>query len=60
LKQGANKEILEYMASTWPAAFFSKGIYGLLPIQIIPFGIIGAVLGYWLAIRWKFWWDNHA
>ena len=51
----AKKEVLNYMADNWPSNFFPQPAYAILPIQIISFGIIGAVIGYWLAVRFKYW-----
>ena len=51
----AKKEVLSYMANNWPINFFPQPAYAILPIQIISFGIIGAVIGYWLAVRFKYW-----
>jgi len=51
----AKKEVLSYMADNWPINFFGQPAYAILPIQIISFGIIGAVTGYWLAVRFKYW-----
>jgi hypothetical protein len=51
---------LSYMASNWPALFFTKAIYAVLPIQIVSFGILGSITGHWLAVRFKYWQENHA
>jgi len=51
----AKKQVLEYMADNWPINFFPQPAYAVLPIQIVSFGIIGAVTGYWLAVRFKYW-----
>ena len=50
----------DYMTSNWPANFFSQPMYAILPIQIISFGVIGSVIGYWLAVRFKYWQTHHA
>jgi hypothetical protein len=51
----AKKQVLEYMADNWPINFFPQPAYAILPIQIVSFGIIGAVIGYWLAVRYTYW-----
>lgn len=48
-------DVLSYMASNWPTNFFAQPAYALLPIQIVSFGCIGSVVGYWLAVRFKYW-----
>ena len=44
-----------YLAQRWPATFFSNSIVSILPIQMVSFGTLGAVAGYWMAIRYKYW-----
>ncbi|HAL44794.1 MAG: hypothetical protein A2Y12_07670 [Planctomycetes bacterium GWF2_42_9] len=46
---------LGYMSASWAPVFFSKTVISILPIQMIAFGSIGCVWGYWLAARYKFW-----
>ena len=53
-------EMLDYMASAWPAVFYRKSICAVLPIQIVSFGILGSITGYWLAVRFRYWQENHA
>jgi hypothetical protein len=48
-------DVLSYLASNWPANFFAQPVYALLPIQIVSFGCIGSVVGYWLAVRFRYW-----
>jgi hypothetical protein len=54
------EDVLKYMAANWPAAFFTQPYAAILPIQFIAFGIIGAVTGYWLAVRWKYWKEHQS
>lgn len=49
------KPIIEHLAGAWPAAFFTKTSLSVLPVQMVAFGCIGAVWGYWLAVRFKIW-----
>jgi len=44
-------ESLSYMVKTWPVDFFPKSIYAIIPTQFISFAILGAMTGYWIAIR---------
>ena len=51
-----NKEVvLQYLAERWPAVFFSNPSVCILPVQIVAFGTLGSVAGYWLAIRYNYW-----
>jgi hypothetical protein len=43
------EEVLLYFAGRWPALFFSSPVLTVLPIQVVVFGTIGSIAGYWLA-----------
>jgi hypothetical protein len=49
------KGLLEHVASRYPAIFFANGILAILPVQIVAFGVLGSVAGYWAAIRYDYW-----
>jgi hypothetical protein len=49
------QNLLEHLAKSWPAAFFSNTVISVLPVQMVAFGTLGAVAGYWLAVRYKYW-----
>jgi hypothetical protein len=51
----AKQELLQYLAQRWPATFFSNSVISILPIQMVAFGTLGAVAGYWMAIRYRYW-----
>lgn len=51
----AKLSTFEYLASSWPAVFFAKSVLGILPVQMVAFGFIGAIWGYWLAVRYRYW-----
>jgi hypothetical protein len=38
-----------------PATFFASSTLAILPLQLVAFGAIGAVIGYWMAIRYRYW-----
>lgn len=50
-----NPELLKYLVGHWPAAFLNKSVLAVLPVQMVAFGTLGAVLGYWLAVRYNYW-----
>jgi len=50
-----SKEILQHLVQNHPANFFSSPIMAILPIQIVAFGTIGSIVGYWLAVRFNYW-----
>jgi len=51
----AKYDAINYLAQNWPAVFFSNAAISILPVQIVAFGTIGAIAGYWAGIRYDFW-----
>ncbi|HPD48234.1 MAG TPA: hypothetical protein P5279_15850 [Anaerohalosphaeraceae bacterium] len=51
----AKRDVLEHMVESWPEAFFARSVCAVLPIQFAAFGAIGAVIGYWSAIKYAHW-----
>ncbi len=49
------KPIIEHLVNTWPAVFFANSIAAVLPVQMVAFACLGAVWGYWLAVRQHLW-----
>jgi hypothetical protein len=49
------QDALQYFIEHYPRAFFSNAAISILPVQMVAFGTLGAIAGYWLAIRYKFW-----
>jgi len=48
-------DVLEYTLGHVPAVFFPHAAASILPIQIVVFGTLGAIIGYWLAVRYIYW-----
>jgi len=44
-----------YLVQNWPAAFFSNSVISVLPVQMVTFGTLGSIAGYWMAIRYEYW-----
>jgi hypothetical protein len=51
----AKPSALEPLAKDWPPVFFSNTLLTVLPIQMVVFGTLGAISGYWLAVRCAYW-----
>jgi len=49
------QEVLQYLVQHWPAAFFSNTVVSILPVQMVAFGTLGSIVGYWLAVRYDYW-----
>ena len=48
-------EVMEYMVNRWPAVFYPNSIVAILPIQMVAFGTLGSIAGYWMAVRYDYW-----
>ncbi|UCE48943.1 MAG: hypothetical protein JSW47_02135 [Phycisphaerales bacterium] len=44
-----------YLAQNWPAVFFENSVSSVLPIQMVAFGTLGSVAGYWMSVRYDYW-----
>jgi len=49
------QDTLRYLATHLPAVFFPNAVVAILPIQMVAFGTLGSVAGYWLAVRYRYW-----
>jgi len=49
------QNILQYLVGHWPAVFLPSVILSILPIQMVAFGTLGSIVGYWLAVRYNYW-----
>jgi hypothetical protein len=45
------QETLQQLVERHPPAFFSSTGLSILPVQIVSFGVLGSIAGYWLAVR---------
>ena len=46
---------IEKFTQIEPATFFANSTLAILPLQLVAFGAIGSVVGYWLAIHYRYW-----
>jgi len=51
----AREDVLQYFVQQWPSAFFVNSVISVLPIQLVAFGCLGSVTGYWMAMRYNYW-----
>lgn len=49
------RSMLEYLNQRWPAAFFPNAVVCILPVQMVAFGALGSIAGYWMAVRYGYW-----
>lgn len=50
----ARATVLEPLAKQWPPVFFSNAAISILPVQMVAFGALGSIAGYWLAVRYNY------
>ncbi|NLZ07893.1 MAG: hypothetical protein GXY19_22190 [Phycisphaerae bacterium] len=48
-------DTIQKFAEALPAVYFPHAIFAVLPVQLVAFGAIGSVIGYWLAIQYDYW-----
>lgn len=51
----AKKDLLQHFVQQWPSAFFLNSVISILPVQLVAFGTLGSIAGYWMAIRYNYW-----
>jgi hypothetical protein len=49
------EDTLQYLVEHHPPIFFSRVVTSILPVQMVAFGILGSIAGYWLAVRYNYW-----
>jgi len=54
-----SQDVLNYLVEYQPVVFFSNAVVSILPVQMVAFGTLGSIAGYWLAIRYDYW-HQHA
>jgi hypothetical protein len=47
--------VLQHVTENWPAAFFANAVVAILPVQMVAFGALGSIGGYWLGVRYGYW-----
>ena len=51
----AKQNVMAHVVEIWPAVFFHDTVLSVLPIQMVTFGTIGSIGGYWMAVRYRYW-----
>lgn len=53
-------DVLQYLSQSVPANFFPSAILAILPVQMVAFGTLGSIAGYWTAVRYNHWRENES
>jgi hypothetical protein len=51
----ARAALLEPIGSAYPATCFPVPLLAILPVQVVAFGALGTMAGYWMAVRLEHW-----
>ncbi len=49
------QDILQHLVERYPTVFFSNVVSSIFPVQMVAFGALGSIAGYWLAVRYNYW-----
>jgi len=60
IKLYVNKDVIEQMTQYWPPTFFTSVLLSITPLEMVAFGCLGAITGYWLAVRYHYWKTHQA
>jgi len=53
-------DTLAHLAGAWPAAYFTHAVNAITPLQMTAFAWLGAVTGYWMAVKFHHQqWQQH-
>jgi hypothetical protein len=44
------QDVLQYLLERYPPVFFASAVTSILPVQMVAFGALGSIAGYWLAV----------
>jgi len=44
-------ETLRYLVDKWPVDYLPHALFGITPLQFASWGVLGALTGYWIAVR---------
>lgn len=53
-------DTLAHLAANWPVAYFNHAINAITPLQMVAYGWLGAITGYWMAVKFHHkTWQSH-
>lgn len=53
-------DTLSYLAANWPIAYFNHAVNAITPLQMVAFASLGAITGYWIAVKFhNELWQHH-
>lgn len=53
-------DTLAHLAGNWPIAYFNHAVNAITPLQMVAFAWLGAITGYWMAVKFHHGtWESH-
>lgn len=49
------QDTLKRLIESCPPVFFPTAAISILPVQMVAFGVLGSIAGYWVAVRYDYW-----
>lgn len=46
---------ISHLIGRWPIVFYLSPVMSISPAQMVSFGVIGSVAGFWAALRYEYW-----
>ncbi len=51
----AKESVLQVLSAQLPAVCFPDTVLSILPLQMVAFGTLGSVAGYWMGVKYVYW-----
>jgi len=55
MSAAGRSNLVQHLVENWPASFHARAVFAVLPLQMVAFGTLGSVIGFWLAVRYGYW-----
>jgi hypothetical protein len=55
MSTAGRSNLVQHLVENWPASFHARTVFAVLPLQMVSFGTLGSVIGFWLAVRYGYW-----
>ncbi|GAG68491.1 unnamed protein product, partial [marine sediment metagenome] len=49
------QNLLQQLSERFPPVFFTHAAISILPVQMVAFGTLGSIAGFWLAVSYNYW-----
>ncbi|MHC4457056.1 MAG: hypothetical protein ACYS0I_08180 [Planctomycetota bacterium] len=49
------QNLLQQLSERFPPVFFPHSVLSILPVQMVAFGTLGSIAGFWLGVKYNYW-----